>query len=184
MSKEERGKIAITMLTTGMYLDDGNPSGFAVNSALSAFLNSQINHISNKALQTLDVSFGVDNSINDKGAFHTDYSFKFAKRFWNNRLRVVVGGKLSSGTDAAMQNETFFDNVTLEYRLSPTSNKYLNLFYERDNYDWLDGVVSKFGGGFMWKRKLRHFKDIFSSDKKEKLLMEMNDSLSKDTVVK
>ena len=91
---------------------------------------------------------------------------------------------MSSGTDAAMQNETFFDNVTLEYRLSPTSNKYLNLFYERDNYDWLDGVVSKFGGGFMWKRKLRHFKDIFSSDKKEKLLMEMNDSLSKDTVVK
>lgn len=184
MSKEERGKIAITMLTTGMYLDKGNASGFAVNSALSAFLNSQINHISNKALRTLDVSVGVDNSINDKGAFHTDYSFKFAKRFWNNRLRVAVGGKLSSGADVAMQNETFFDNVTLEYRLSPTSNKYLNLFYERDNYDWLDGVVSKFGGGFMWKRKLRHFKDIFSSDKKEKLLMEMNDSLSKDTVVK
>ena len=60
-----------------------------------------------------------------------------------------------------MEDETFFDNVTFEYRLSATSNKYLNLFYERDGYDWLEGNVSKFGGGFMWKRKLRHFKDLF-----------------------
>lgn len=161
MSKEERGKIAVTMLTTGMYLADGNTRGFTMNSALSAFLNSQINQISSKALRSLDVSLGVDNSINSAGAFHTDYSFKFAKRFWNNRLKVSIGGKLSSGVDAATQNETFFDNVSLEYRLSPTSNKYLNLFYARDEYDWLEGNVSKFGGGFIWKRKLDSLKDIF-----------------------
>ena len=45
--------------------------------------------------------------------------------------------------------------------MSANSNKYLNLFYERDSYDWLEGNVSKFGGGFMWKRKLQHFRDIF-----------------------
>ncbi|MBM6993363.1 MAG: translocation/assembly module TamB domain-containing protein [Prevotella sp.] len=167
MSKEERGKIAVTMLTTGMYLADGNTKGFTMNSALSAFLNSQINQISNKALRSLDVSIGVDNSINNSGAIHTDYSFKFAKRFWNNRLKVSIGGKLSSGVDAATQNETFFDNVTLEYRLSPTSNKYLNVFYERDNYDWLEGTVSKFGGGFVWKRKLNSLKDIFRFSRNE-----------------
>lgn len=161
MSKEERGKLAVTMLTTGMYLADGNTSNFTMNSALSAFLNSQINQISGKALQSLDVSFGVENSFGNNGSLHTDYNFKFAKRFWNNRLRIVIGGKLSTGNDVQMQDETFFDNVTFEYRLSPTSNKYLNLFYERDSYDWLEGSVSKFGGGFMWKRKVRHFKDLF-----------------------
>jgi len=161
MSKEERGKLAVTMLTTGMYLADGNTSNFTMNSALSAFLNSQINQISGKALQSLDVSFGVENSFGNNGSLHTDYNFKFAKRFWNNRLRIVIGGKLSTGSDVQMQDETFFDNVTFEYRLSPTSNKYLNLFYERDSYDWLEGSVSKFGGGFMWKRKVRHFKDLF-----------------------
>lgn len=161
MSKEERGKLAVTMLTTGMYLADGNTSNFTMNSALSAFLNSQINQISGKALQSLDVSFGVENSFGGNGSLHTDYNFKFAKRFWNNRLRIVIGGKLSTGNDVQMQDETFFDNVTFEYRLSPTSNKYLNLFYERDSYDWLEGSVSKFGGGFMWKRKVRHFKDLF-----------------------
>lgn len=161
MSKEERGKLAVTMLTTGMYLADGNTSNFTMNSALSAFLNSQINQISGKALRSLDVSFGVENSFGNNGSLHTDYNFKFAKRFWNNRLRIVIGGKLSTGNDVQIEDETFFDNVTFEYRLSPTSNKYLNLFYERDGYDWLEGSVSKFGGGFMWKRKVRHFKDLF-----------------------
>ncbi len=161
MSKEERGKLAVTMLTTGMYLADGNTSSFTMNSALSAFLNSQINQISGKALKSLDLSFGVENSFGNNGSLHTDYNFKFAKRFWNNRLRIVIGGKLSTGSDVQMEDETFFDNVTFEYRLSATSNKYLNLFYERDSYDWLEGNVSKFGGGFMWKRKLRHFKDLF-----------------------
>lgn len=185
MSKEERGKMAVTMLTTGMYLADGNTSGFTMNSALSAFLNSQINQISGRALRTLDVSFGVDNSFNDHGDLHTDYSFKFAKRFWNNRLRIVVGGKLSSGSDVVYEDETFFDNVTFEYRLSPTSNKYLNLFYKRDDYDWLEGSVSKFGAGFMWKRKLRHFKDIFRFDKDVDLMRPVEaDTLKQDTIKK
>lgn len=161
MSVEERGKLAVTMLTTGMYLADGNTSSFSMNSALSAFLNSQINQISGKALRTLDIGFGVDNSFTETG-LQTDYSFKFAKRFWNNRLKVSIGGKLSTGAqDAAEQNETFFDNVSLEYRLSTVSNKYLNLFYERDSYDWLEGNVSKFGGGFTWRRKLARLGDLF-----------------------
>jgi len=161
MSAEKRGKIAVTMLTTGMYISDGNVNSFSMNSALSAFLNSQINAISGNALRTLDLSFGMDNTTLGSGSVHTDYSFKFSKRFWNNRLRIVVGGKVSSGAEVENQNNTFFDNVTFEYRMSATSNKYLNLFYERDSYDWLEGNVSKFGGGFMWKRKLQHFRDIF-----------------------
>lgn len=161
MTKEERGKQAVTMLTTGMYLADGNTSGFSMNSALSAFLNSQINQISGKALRSLDIGFGVDNSFNGAGELHTDYSFKFARRFWNNRLKISVGGKLSSGADASLDNETFFDNVSLEYRLSAVSNKYLNLFYVRDSYDWLEGNVSRFGGGFLWRRKLSSLKDLF-----------------------
>ena len=135
MSAENRGKIAVTMLTTGMYLSDGNPNSLSVNSALSAFLNSQINAISGNALRTLDLSFGMDNTMLGSGQMHTDYSFKFAKRFWNNRLRIVIGGKVSSGAEVENQNETFFDNVTFEYRLSANSNKYLKFFYDRDSYD-------------------------------------------------
>ena len=116
---------------------------------------------------------------------HTDYSFKFAKRFWNNRLRIVIGGKLSSGANVTPQEQTFFDNVTFEYRLSPTSNKYLNLYYQRDSYDWLEGNVSKFGGGFLWKRKLASLKDLFRFNRDNDALPDLPaDSISKESIAK
>jgi hypothetical protein len=184
MTKEGRGKVAVTMLTTGMYLADGNTNSFTMNSALSAFLNSQINQISGKALRSMDVSFGVDNSFGQNG-MHTDYSFKFAKRFWNNRLRIVIGGKLSSGANVTPQEQTFFDNVMFEYRLSPTSNKYLNLYYQRDSYDWLEGNVSKFGGGFLWKRKLGALKDLFRFKSDRDTMSDLSpDSISKESIEK
>lgn len=160
-SVEERGKLAVTMLTTGMYLSENNTSAFTMNSALSAFLQSEINSIAGSALRTLDLSVGLENSTDETGHMHTDYAFKFAKRFWNNRLSISVGGKISTGPDVSGQNNSFFDNVELQYRTSDTSNQYLRLFYKRAVYDFLEGYVGQYGGGYMWKRKLQHFKDIF-----------------------
>ena len=162
MGKEQRGKLAVSMLTTGMYLADGNTNSFTMNSALSSFLNSEINQITGNALRTLDLSFGMDNTTDASGAVHTDYSFKFAKRFWNNRLKIVVGGKVSSGSDYQDQNNSFFDNVTFEYRLDDTANKYVTLFYQNNSYDWLDGYTQKFGGGFVWRRSVQSFSDLIN----------------------
>ena len=161
MSSEQRAKLAVTMLTTGMYLADGNTGGFSMNSALSSFLNSQISQISGNALRTLDLQFGMDNSTDATGQTHTDYSFKFAKRFINNRLKLAVGGKVSTGAELQERNNSFFDNVSLEYRLDNTSNKYISLYFQNNAYDWLDGYTQKYGGGFIWRRSMDHILDIF-----------------------
>ncbi|MBQ7419799.1 MAG: translocation/assembly module TamB domain-containing protein [Prevotella sp.] len=161
MGVEQRGKLAVTMLTTGMYLADGNTGAFSMNSALSSFLNSEINQITGNALRTLDLSFGMDNSTDASGATHTDYSFKFAKRFMNNRLKIAVGGKVSSGAELQQRNNSFFDNVSLEYRLDQTANKFITLYYQNNSYDWLDGYTQKYGAGFTWRRSLQRFSDIF-----------------------
>ncbi len=161
LSKEERGKLAVTMLTTGMYLADGNTSAFSMNSALNSFLQSEISAIAGSALKTLDMNFGMDNSTEDDGTVHTNYSFKFAKRFWNNRLSISVGGKISTGPDVSGQNKSFFDNVEAQYRLSDVSNKYLRLFYNRSVYDYLEGYVGQYGAGFMWKKKIQSLREIF-----------------------
>ena len=161
MSEEERGKLAVAMLTTGMYMSGNSSAEASMGNALSSFIQSEINNIAGNALRTLDFSFGLDNSFDASGAMHTDYSFRFAKRFWNNRLRVVVGGTISTGSNMPNHNQAFFDNVALEYRLSQTSNKYLKLFYSHDAYDWLEGQNSEYGAGFMWRRKVNHFSDLF-----------------------
>lgn len=166
MSTEQRGKLAVTMLTTGMYIADGNTGGFSMNDALSSFLQSEINNITGSALRTLDLSFGMDNTQDASGNTRTDYSFKFAKRFWNNRMRIVVGGKVSTGAEIENQNESFFDNVTFEYRLGSSTDKYVKLFYDNNAYDWLEGTTREYGVGFIWRRSLQHFKDIFSFKKK------------------
>ena len=161
MSMEQRGKLAVAMLTTGIYLDDGNTQDFSMNSALSSFLNSEINSITGNALRTLDLSFGMDNATDATGQTRTDYSFKFAKRFLNNRLRLSVGGKVSTGAVTPDRNNSFFDNVSLEYRLDNNATKYVNLFFQNNSYDWLDGYTQKYGGGFIWRRTVQHLTDIF-----------------------
>ena len=161
MGSDQRNKLAVTMLTTGMYLADGNTGAFSMNTALSSFLNSQISQISGNALRTLDLSFGMDNSTDAAGQTHTDYSFKFAKRFMNNRLKVAVGGKVSSGAELQQRNNSFFDNVSLEYRLDNNANKYITLYFQNNVYDWLDGYTQKYGAGFIWRRKLDNIFDIF-----------------------
>ena len=115
MGTEEQGKVAITMLASGMYLANGNTNSFSMNSALSSFLNSEINNIAGTAMRSigLDVGMSVDNSMTATGALHTDYNFKFAKRFFNNRLSFSVGGQVSTGAELenATNNSTFFNNV-------------------------------------------------------------------------
>ena len=68
---------------------------------------------------------------------------------------------LSTGPDVSNQNQSFFDNVQVQYRLSDTSNQYLQLFYNRAVYDYLEGYLGEYGAGYMWKRKLQNFRDIF-----------------------
>ena len=168
MTDEQRSKLAVGMLTTGMYLSDGNANNFTMNSALSSFLQSEINNIAGSALKTLDLSVGIDNTTDATGSMHTDYSFKFAKRFFDNRLKVQIGGKVSSGSsDIYGYKQSFFDNVSMEYRLNQDATQYIKLFYKQNSYDWLDGYTNEFGAGFIWRRKFSNFWDILKPWKKE-----------------
>lgn len=173
LSKEEKGKLAVGMLTTGMYMDERS-GNVTMNSALSSFLQQEINNITGSALKTLDLSIGLENSTTVDGSMRMDYSFKFAKRFWNNRVSVAIGGRIATGSQSAGTTPSFFDNVEVQYRLSETSNQYLQLFYKHDVYDYLEGYLDHFGAGYMWKRKLQHLSEIFGRKKSE--TKEMRDS--------
>ena len=165
MSAEERGKIAVTMLTTGMYLADGNTNGFSMNSALSSFLQNEINSIAGSALKTLDLQLGIDNTTDASGTMRTDYSFRFAKRFMNNRLKLQIGGKVTSGDTEAMGQQSFFDNVTMEYRLNQEATQNVKVFYNQNVYDWLEGYTGEYGVGFVWRKKLDNLWDIIRPSK-------------------
>ena len=131
------------------------------------------------------MSVGLDNTTDATGANHTDYSFKFSKRLFDNRLKIQIGGKVSSGQNTDMgQKQSFFDNVTMEYRLDQNSTKNVKLFYTQNVYDWLDGYTDLYGGGFVWRKKMNSLLDIFnifSSDTQQPMMMR-RDSIKTDTL--
>lgn len=193
MSLEERGKLAVTMLTTGMYLNTSNTSNITMNSALSSFLQQEINNIAGSALKTIDVQLGLENSTQADGSISTDYSFKFAKRFWNNRLSISIGGRISTGTQASGKTASFFDNVDIQYRLADNSNQYVGAFYKNNVYDYLEGYVDQYGVNYTWKRRLQRLKEIFPWVKEQGIILPASpqpmtiipaDSIESDNAVK
>ena len=163
MSAEERNKLAVTMLVTGMYMVEGNTSGkgFDANSALNSFLQSEINNIAGSALKTIDINFGMETTgEKEAGTDRTDYNFQFAKRFWNNRVRVVIGGKISTGNEV-QDDESFIDNISLEYRLDNSGTRYIKLFHEKNYESILDGEVTETGAGIVLRKKVSKLGELF-----------------------
>jgi len=164
MSVEERGKLAVTMLVTGMYMAEGNATrGFNVNNALNSFLQNQI---SNVVGQSMDISLGMESSDKGDGERSTDYNFQFAKRFWNNRFRVVIGGTVSTG-NAAQKDETFIDNIAVEYRLDDSGTRYVKVFHEKNYESVLEGEVIETGIGVVLRKKVSNFGELFIFKKKK-----------------
>ncbi len=164
MSAEQRGRLAVTMLATGMYVNDAGAAtsgGVTGQNALNAFLQSQISNITNKALKSVDLSMGVEQGTSSTGTATTDYSFRFAKRFWGNRISVIVGGKVSTGNNAVNTGESIIDNVSVEYRLDEGATRYVNVFYDKNYESLLDGMVTEMGAGLVLRRKTQRLGELF-----------------------
>ena len=172
MSAEERNKLAVTMLVTGMYMGTSSSnSKFDANSALNSFLQSEISNIAGSALKTVDVNFGMETNNNEAGGTSTDYNFQFAKRFWNNRFQVVIGGKISTGNNVN-ESESFIDNVSLEYRLDNSGTRYIKIFHDKNYESVLEGEVIETGVGIVLRKKVSKLGDLFIFRKKKKATTE------------
>ena len=135
------------MLVTGLYLGGTTGTGKVnvnMGDALSSFLQSEINNIAGSALKTVDISFGMDSydDGSEGGGTRTDYSFRFAKRFYNDRIRVVLGGRISTGENINNgQAQPFIDNVSVEYRLDSSGSRYVKLFHDKNYESLLEGEI-------------------------------------------
>ena len=161
MGADQRSKAAVAMLATGMYFTDNNNSGFKASNALNAFLQSEIQNIAGSALKTIDINLGVESGTSRKGTNTTDYSFQFNKRFWGDRVSIIIGGRVSAGEDADNSAESFINNVAIEYRLDQGSTKLLKLFYNRDTQDPLEGLLTRTGAGIVLRKKSDRLGELF-----------------------
>ena len=184
MSKEERGKLAVAMLATGMYLGEGgdgkSSGGFDANSALNSFLQSEISSIAGSALKTVDITLGMEDATSSDGSQHKDYSFRFAKRFWNNRISIVIGGRISTGNDDpnAGNSESFIDDISLEWRLDDSGTRYIRVFHNTNFDSMLDGEIVETGAGIVLRKKVSKLGELFIFRKRQPNKMKKGEQIT------
>lgn len=162
MSNEDRGRVAVTMLATNMYISNLTDSkAYSTTNALNSFLQNEINNLVGMAQNTIDVNFGMANSTSAKGTQQTDYSFSFTKRLWGNRINLILGGKVSTGDDAVNTGYTIIDNISLEYRLDQSATRYIKIYYDKNYESLLEGELTEMGAGIVLRKKSTKLGDLF-----------------------
>lgn len=161
MTAEERGKQAIGLMATGIFLAGRSGANLRLDAALSSLLQSQINKAAGVLLRDTDINIGMEMHDGSSGGAYTDYTYSFSRRFYNDRIRVLVGGKLQSGNVPSSQGQTLIDNVALEYQLDKAGEQYLRLYHKRITDNVLEGEHTETGLGYLIKRKLSRPSDLF-----------------------
>lgn len=158
LDAETLNKYAVTMLITGAYV--GSNGGLTVSNALTSFLDAKINDLAGDAMKSVSINVGITDVENkETGGSYTNYSFSFAKRFWNDRLTIIVGGEVNSGDNPEEEN-SFINNVSLEWRLTADGNRYLRLFYDKNYESILEGEITETGVGYVYRRKLNNLSEL------------------------
>ena len=112
-------------------------------------------------MKSVDITLGMeqyDQNGTGSGGERTDFSFRFAKRFYNDRISIILGGRVSTGQDVnAGQSQQFIDNVSIEYRLDGSGTRYIKLFHD----SLLEGEITETGAGIVLRKKMLHLRELF-----------------------
>lgn len=166
MGAEERSKAAITMLATGMYLGGTSSAGnMNMGTALSSVLQSQINSLAG-SVSNSSFSVGIEDRAANAG-IQVDYTFRYSQRFFNDRVQINIGGKVSTGSNASNSVESFIDNVSLEYRLDASGTRYVRAFHDKNYENILEGEVTETGVGIVFRKKMDSLSELFLFRKKK-----------------
>lgn len=168
MSKEERGKQALGLMLTGTFLaSDATPTN--MQKMLSGLAVSELNSLTGKLLQGTDLDVGMElHDAAESGRAYTDYTYNFSRRFYNDRLRFSIGGRVGTGNLPTNYEQTFIDNLSLEYQIDRAGRQYVRLFHKRNNDHLLEGLVTETGVGYVLRRKLNNFLELFKKEAEKK----------------
>ena len=172
MSAEQRATQAMNLLLYNVYTGPGSKASSNLSAnPLYTFLESQVNTWAANNIKGVDLSFGIDqyNKTTDGSSqTTTNYSYKVSKTLFNDRFKIVVGGNYSddSGSDVDIA-EALLNDVSFEYSLNDEGTMVIKIYRHTGYEDILDGEITQTGAGFVYKRKILRFSDIFRPHKKK-----------------
>ena len=91
----------------------------------------------------------------------------------------MIGGKISTG-NAAVRDESFIDNISLEYRLDNSGTRYVKLFHDKKYANVLEGEVTETGAGIVLKKKVSRIRDLFIFQRKKKKVNDTEEKVNEN----
>ena len=97
---------------------------------------------------------------------------------------MIIGGAINTNeTNDQKVADNLINDLSIEYYLNDTGNKYLRLFHHRGVESVLEGQITKTGIGFVMKRKLSSLRELFHKAPKKAIILpsvqelDQNDSI-------
>ena len=165
LTAEQRSTQAMNLLIYNTYTGPGTTAKANTNNPLNNFIEKELNQWARNNLKGVDLSFGIDTydqyTATGESA-RTDYSYQLSKNFFDDRIRVIVGGRYSTNADPNENlEENLIDDIALEYMLNRRHTMFLKVFRHTDYESILEGEITQTGFGFVMRRKLLRLGDLF-----------------------
>lgn len=178
LTAEDRSKQALMLLIaqtyTGPSASTSSSAGISsANAAISSLVNKELESLLTNKMKHTEINVGIDTyDSNGTGAQQTDYSVSVSQKFFNDRMRVTVGGKMSTGEEVQQDESSIINDVSVEWLIKPDASQYARLFRHTNYQSVLEGEVVETGVGYVQKREAFRFKHLFVRLKKRKVARE------------
>lgn len=150
------------ILFNGFITPNAGQSDFQVvdfSGNLNTMITQQLNGLANQYIKFVELDFGLDSYENIDNNEQTDFRVSVRKRFLNDRLTISLDGKTTTetGTDES-SSQTYLDNVTVEYALTPNGKFKIKIYNKRDFDDFIGGTAVKVGGALVFSKEFNGIK--------------------------
>lgn len=163
------------LLATGQFQPPDGSANVAitgknsVGQALSAQASAILNNFSNTFLKNAGIGFNVNyTAYNFNNSASSSYdrnlvSTGITKTFYNNRIRVYVGGDYDWGrVSATSSSQNFAGDFRVEYLLSPDGRVRINAFSKTDYDAYSFDNRTRSGLGLSYVRDYNKLSELFS----------------------
>lgn len=142
-----------------------------VRQSVSKILSDQLDKFATDLIKGVDLDINLASSqgfFNGESSTRTDLSLGLSKAFFNNRIEVKVGRnfELENTSKVSRNPSEVFDNVSVNYKLTPDGRYLFRAFRKNQFQSVLEGFIVETGVGFSVTMEYGRFIEIFQKKRK------------------
>ena len=173
LTAEDRSKQALLLLVAQTYsgpsASTSNAGMASANAAISNLLNKEIESLLTNKMKHTEINVGIDTyDATGTGAQQTDYTVSVSQKLFNDRMRVTVGGKVTTGDEVQKNDAEIINDVSMEWMINKDGSHYVRLFRKLNYESVLEGEVVETGVGYVQQRDAFRFWQLFIPNSKKR----------------